>query len=393
MPILFVTVLIDLIGFGIVIPILPFMAPSLGASHFEIALVIAIYSVFNGLAGPAWGKLSDRIGRKPVLLICLAGGALSYLLLAFASSLMMLYLARALGGAMAGNFAVASAMVADMSEPKDRAKYMGIMGSAFGLGMVIGPFIGGVLAGDEGNYRLVGLFAAGLSASAIVAGLFFLKESLTPGLRAEHASDRATHGDGGSILQMLKNSGNRLLAVQFFLATNGHTIVSFLFPLWVGSYLGWGAKEVGMVFGVQGLAMAVMQASLIGKMVAAIGELRVLLMGAVSMAGGFLVAALANTQSTILFAFFLAVSGGTICNPVLNSLVANRTAPHLRGRMLGTTASSAAFGRVAGPLFAGLLLSISNFHVAWLSGVVIAVLMAAWAVSQMRLTQVAGESA
>ena len=112
MPILFATVLIDLIGFGIIIPILPFMAPALGASNFDIALIIAIYSLFGGLVGPFWGKLSDKLGRKPVLLICLGGAALSYVLLAFSTTLTMLYISRALAGFMAGNFGVASAMIA-----------------------------------------------------------------------------------------------------------------------------------------------------------------------------------------------------------------------------------------------------------------------------------------
>ncbi|MGJ8668773.1 MAG: MFS transporter [Oceanococcus sp.] len=386
MPILFITVLIDLIGFGIIIPILPFMAPSLGATHFDIALIIAIYSLFGGLVGPFWGRLSDRIGRKPVLLICLGGAAVSYVLLAFSTTLTMLYISRALAGIMAGNFGVGSAMVADISEPQDRAKNMGMLGAAFGLGLVIGPFLGGILAGDDGNYFLVGWVAAGLSASALLAGLLFLPESLTRNVRSEHKAHRDIHGNGGSWLRMLRDNRNTLLTAQFFLASSCHTTVSFIFPLWVGTYLGWGAKEVGMVFGAQGLAMAVLQSSLIGRLVRAFGEIKVLLLGTLMMCAGFAVAAIANGETAILFGFFCTITGGTLCTPVLNTLVANRTPGHLRGRMLGTTSSSGAFGRVLGPLLAGALLSLGNFHIAWLGGAAMAMMMVAWTVSQLKIT-------
>jgi MFS transporter, DHA1 family, tetracycline resistance protein len=384
MPVLFLTVLIDLIGFGIIIPILPFMAPALGASNFDIALIIAIYSLFGGLVGPFWGKLSDRIGRKPVLLICLAGAALSYVLLAYANTLAMLYAARALAGVMAGNFGVASAMVADISKPHERAKYMGVIGAAFGLGMVVGPFLGGILAGESGNFMRPGLFAAALSTTAILAGLLFLRESLPAAQRAEHAAHRREHGDGGSIRRMLKDSRNTLLAAQYFLNNSCHTVVSYLFPLWVGVYLGWGAKEVGMVFGVLGVSMVILQAGLIGWLVRLMGELRLLLLGASLMITGFAVAALAESQTAILIAFYAAITGGTVSTPVLNALVANRTPAQLRGRMLGTTSSSAAFGRVFGPLLGGVMLSLFGFDIAWFSGTVLALLMASWSLGQLR---------
>lgn len=383
MPILFATVLIDLIGFGIIIPILPFMAPTLGASNFDIALIIAIYSVFGGLFGPFWGKLSDRIGRKPVLLICLGGASASYILLAFSTTLEMLYLSRALAGIMAGNFGVASAMVADLTPPEQRAKNMGMIGAAFGLGLVLGPFLGGILAGDDGNYFLTGIVAAGLSLTAMLAGALFLPESLDSDQRAAHTAHRAEFGDGGHTWRMLRDNGNTLLALQFFLQNSCHTIVSYLFPLWVGAFLGWGAKEVGMVFGIQGVAMAVLQGGLIGLLVRRMGELRLLLLGACAMVVGFTVAAMAGGTSGILIAFFATITGGTVCTPVLNSLVANRTPVHLRGRMLGTTSASAAFGRVFGPLLGGTLLVLADFDIAWLGGTTVALLIVAWAISQL----------
>ena len=177
MPVLYATVLIDLIGFGIVIPILPFLSPQLGADKVDIALIIAVYAAAAGLVGPMWGRLSDRIGRKPVIMICLAGAALSYVMLGLATGLWMIYLARGFAGLMAGNFGVASAMIADITSPRERARGMGILGSAFGIGLVIGPLLGGLLSTDN-SFTLPCIVAGSMSLLAIVAAALFLRESL-----------------------------------------------------------------------------------------------------------------------------------------------------------------------------------------------------------------------
>ncbi len=389
MPILFITVLIDLIGFGIIIPILPFMAPQVGADNMDIALLIASYSIFGGIVGPFWGKLSDRIGRKPVILICLAGASVSYVILAFAHTLTMLYVSRIIAGIMSGNFGVASAMVGDITAPKDRAKYMGIMGSAFGLGMVIGPFLGGILSGDEGNFMLPGMVAAGLSASALLAGLLFLKESHDRDARAHQKADMLAGSLNGNLFQTLKKSGNSTLVMQYFLNNTCHTCFSYLFPLWVGVTLAWGAKEVGMVFGGIGITMAILQAGVIGMLVRKFGELRLLALGATLMCSGFALAITANSDTVILAAFFLSVTGGTIGTPVLNALLINRSAPSLRGQMMGMGSSSSAFGRMFGPLGAGILLSQFGYTAAWSLGIAASLLILLWTLSQLRISATA----
>ena len=360
------------------------MAPPLGASDFDIALIIAIYSVFNGLAAPFWGRLSDRIGRKPVLLICLVGAAASYVLLAFAHTLVMLYVSRALAGAMAGNFGVASAMIADITRPENRAKAMGMIGAAFGLGMVIGPFLGGVLSAGDGDFMRPAMVAAAMSTCALIAGWIWLPESHSSETRTRHRQ-AAGQVKAASTWRMLRESGNNLLAGQYFLANSCHTSVSYLFPLWVGASLGWGAREVGVVFGVQGVAMVLLQAGLIGRFVRAVGELKLLLFGSSLMTMGFIIAGFAHSAPAILVGFFAAITGGTVCTPVLNALVANRTPAALRGRMLGTTSSSSAYGRVCGPMLAGTILSLAGFQPAWFVASTLAVLIALWALSQLRI--------
>lgn len=382
MPILFITVVIDLIGFGIVIPILPFIAPELGADEMDIALLIASHSILAGLCGPFWGKLSDKIGRKPVLLICLGGAAFAYLLLAMSTALWMVYVARLVAGAMSGNFGVASAMVADMSKPEERAKFMGIIGAAFGVGMVIGPFLGGVLGGEKASFFLPGIVSMCLSLTAMLAGLLFLKETLTPELRKENTITRDS-APAQSLWQIVRGSGNVLLVFQYFIQNSTHSTVSYLFPLWVGLYLGWGAREVGMVFGVMGLMMAILQAGLIGRIVDLLGELGVLAVGTCLTIIGFLVAAFATGETTILIGFFSVITGATLCTPVLNSLVSKRTAFIHRGRIMGTTSSMSAWGRMCGPIMAGVLLSIFGYQIAWLGGLLFCLWSASWVASEI----------
>src|SRR6476619_6931745 len=184
MPILFLIVFSDLVGFGLVIPLLPFYAERFTASPLQMTLLFATFSLMSMVAAPLWGRLSDRVGRRPVLMASMAAAALAYGWLALADSLWMVFLARAFAGACAGNIAAAQAYVADISTPETRAKGMGLIGAAFGLGFIVGPVIGGLVAGDDpttADLHTPGLIAAGLSLVALLGVVLLLPESLTPG--------------------------------------------------------------------------------------------------------------------------------------------------------------------------------------------------------------------
>ncbi|MEE4107909.1 MAG: MFS transporter, partial [Halieaceae bacterium] len=262
---LFAVVLLDMIGFGIVIPILPFITPRLGGSEFDIALIIATYAIFAAVVSPLWGRLSDRLGRKPVLMLCTAGAACAYLLLAVADELWMIYAARALAGIMAGNFPVASAMMADLTSSADRARGMGLIGAAFGLGLVLGPVLGGLLAGPDGSFLWPCLLAAVMSFAAVSAAWLFLPESRQP-RGSEHHMSRV------GLWQVLRATQSRLLLLQYFLHTGSISAVTYLFPLWVYALLDWQAREVGIVFGVVGAIMALNQGVLMGRFLRMVGE-------------------------------------------------------------------------------------------------------------------------
>jgi DHA1 family tetracycline resistance protein-like MFS transporter len=381
MPILFGVVLLDLIGFGIVIPILPFLSPRLGADKMDIALVIVSYAACSGLFGAAWGRLSDRIGRKPVIMICLSGAVLSYLMLAFATELWMVYASRAFAGAMAGNIGVASAMMGDITRPENRARGMGLIGAAFGLGLVLGPLLGGLLAGNSGSFTLPCIVAGGMSVLAILAAAIFLPESLPPEKLAANRAHQKS-GTQGSIAQMLKRTGNRMLALQFVLHSAGVSSITYLFPLWVAEKLHWTAREVGIVFGIQGAIMVVLQAGVLGPAVKWLGEIRLLRVGIACYLSGLLLAVFAKEMPLMVGSLFLAMSGATLCMPILNSVAVHRTPAELRGRMMGTTGAASSWGRVVGPLIAGVNLAFFGYSAAWMGSIAIVSLYFAWAIRE-----------
>jgi DHA1 family tetracycline resistance protein-like MFS transporter len=370
---LFAVVLLDMIGFGIVIPILPFITPRLGGSTFDIAMIIAAYAIAASAVGPAWGRLSDRLGRKPVLMICTAGAALGYLMLAAATELWMLYAARIFAGLMAGNFPVASAMMADVTAPSERARGMGMIGAAFGLGLVLGPVLGGLLAGPDGSFALPCALAAIMSVLAVLAAGRFLPESRPPGAGEADAAPR------WGLWQMVRSSGVRLLLLQYVLHTGAVSVATYLFPLWVYAVLDWQAREVGIVFGVVGAIMALNQGLMMGRLVRWLGELTLLRACVTLFLVGQGLAIVAWDAFSMVTALVLAMTGATLCMPILNAILSRSVGAADRGRIMGASSTAAGVGRVTGPLFSGALLSLLGFRAAWILAFVMVAGYWAWA--------------
>jgi MFS family permease len=390
--VLFVVILIDLIGFGIIIPILPFLSPQLGADKMDIALIIVTYATCAGLSAPVWGRLSDHIGRKPVIMICLGGAACAYLMLGLASELWMVFAARGFAGLMAGNFGVASAMIADLTTPQNRARGMGLIGAAFGLGIVLGPLLGGLLTGDGSGFTLPCIVAGGMSVLAILAAAVFLRESLTPEKRA-HNREHHAHVRAMSVHGLLRHTGKRLFVLQYVLHQAAISSITYLFPLWLGDELGWSAREVGIVFGIQGSLIVIFQGGLLGPLSRWLGEWCLLRVAICLLLTGLVSASLAGTMHTMVGSVFIAMTGATLCVPLLNTIISYTTAPPYRGRMLGITNSASSWGRVAGPLTAGTSLGLLGFSGAWLtSAVIVAVYLALSLVAGKRLSRGAGEA-
>lgn len=372
MWLVFFVIVVDLTGFGIVIPILPFISPALGGDEIDVALVIAVYSLCAGLAGPFWGHLSDRIGRKWVLMICLFGGALSYACLGSSNALWMVYAARAFGGLMAGSLPVASALMADLSTPERRAKAMGLVGTAFGIGLILGPLLGGLLAGDGESFAAAGWFACGLSMASVVLAALLLSND-TPGKGAATSSRKAAL----SMLGFVREKKAYWLVAQYVFHTSAVSAAIYLSPLWLAALLNWGPREVGLLFGAVGLAMIVIQGALMDWLTSRFGLLAVLGAGAAIFALSLLATSVVTGVWPRALAIFMAFAGATCCLPVLNVISSSVVAAQERGRMMGITAFAGSFGRVAGPLVSGAVLAVSGYKLAWLV-VALPVLVVFW---------------
>jgi DHA1 family tetracycline resistance protein-like MFS transporter len=352
--ILFAIVFIDLVGFGLVIPLLPFYGERFGASPLQVTLILAMYSLAQLFAAPLWGRLSDRYGRRPILLISLAGSVVAYLWMGVAYSLWVLFAARFLQGAMAGNIAAAQAYIADVTTPENRAKGMGMIGAAFGFGFIVGPALGGFLAGgDPATARLSAPFylGAALSLLAFLGALIFLKESLTP----ERRGRIRRVGRIAAIAGALARPGLRGLILLSFLVTFAFSGMETTFAMWAFRQFGWGPLQVGYVFAFVGVLSAVMQGGLVGRLARRFGEERLLTAGLVAIVLGLVVLPEAHDLPLLLGATALLALGMGLTQPSLNSLISRRAGADEQGEVLGVNQSTGSFARIVGPWLAGTL--------------------------------------
>lgn len=379
MPILFLIVVIDLIGFGLVIPLLPFYAERYGASPEEVTVLMAIFSLMSMLAAPLWGRLSDRVGRRPVLMASMAAAALAYIWMAFADALWMLFAARAFAGACAGNIAAAQAYIADVTPPEKRARGMGMIGAAFGLGFIIGPALGGLVAGNDArtaDLESPALIAAGLSALAFLGVIVLLKESLPAGLQARAARSRAT-----VLLEAFGRPVLSRLLVVFFLVILAFAGMESTFAMWASRQFGWGPAQVGYLFTYVGLLSAVMQGGLIGPLTRRFGEERLMLTGLVLIGFGLLCLPVARSLAALLPAVTALAVGMGMMQPSLNSLISRRGGgAGEQGEIMGVAQSVGSLSRVLGPVIAGALFAGlgRNSPYLWGAGLVALAVVIGW---------------
>jgi DHA1 family tetracycline resistance protein-like MFS transporter len=354
MAILLLIVFIDLVGFGIVIPLLPYYALKFSASPLEVTTMMACYSFAQFFASPIWGRLSDRLGRKPILLVSLTCSVLSYLWLGFADALWMLFAARLLAGAGAGNISAAQAYITDVTDEKNRAKGMGMIGASFGLGFTLGPAIGGLLAGSDANSATLSrpAFAAALlSAIALVLAVTILKESLSP----EHR--RAARGPRRWALaqEAFARPSLRHIIVLFFLTTTAFAGMESTFALWANSGFGWGPQQVGFLFFYIGIVLVLVQGGLVGRLSRSLGEARMALVGSVLLVLGLAGLPFSTDLPRLLVDMALLSIGFGILSPALTSLVSRAAGSTERGGILGVNQSGQSLARILGPLIGGFV--------------------------------------
>jgi predicted MFS family arabinose efflux permease len=354
--VVYATVFLDLVGFGIIIPVLPFLARAFGASGFWIGVLLTAYSAAQFLAAPVLGRLSDRHGRRPVLLLTLLGSTLSYLVMGLAGSLAMLIAARLLAGLFGGSIAAAQAYIADVTAPEERSKFMGILGAAIGMGFVVGPAIG-ALSSSYGA-SVPAYVASALCAVNLAFAFLRLKETRTA---AERSRSGAPHLSLTHLFQALQRPALSRVLIASFLLMLGLVAMESTFALLGADKFQLDAAGLGYVFTFVGIVMALVQGGLVGRLSKKHGELKPALVGAIIFA-----AALAGLPympglgSEIVLMGAVAFGWG-LANPTVNTLVSRAAAADEQGGVLGLNQSAGALARAVGPLIAGALYDQSMY--------------------------------
>lgn len=365
LTLIFITVFIDLLGFGILIPILPsFAVKELGVDETAIGISLAIYSFVQFIFNPVLGKLSDKHGRKPIIVICLLINAAGYIIFAFTTSYIILLVSRIVAGIGGSSIAVAQAYIADVTTRETRSKGMGLIGSAFGLGFVFGPLIGGFLSGF--GYMETGLGAAAFSFIAFIVTMFFLPESHTD--RKEVPQTKRKFFNIDAVQHTFRNPSLAILISLFFILTFSFANIYGTFALLGLQVFGFTDLQNGYMFGIVGLSSAMVQGGLIGPITKVLGKKKILILGSsiimitlavIPYAGNFLWLAVDS--------IFLSLGTG-ILQPTLLSLISEVTSEAEQGITLGVNQSLSALARMFGPLWGGFAFEFLGYPFPFLTG-------------------------
>ena len=356
--VLFLTVFVDLIGFGMVIPFLPFYAREYGASGVVVGAVVGIYSIMQFFFAPVWGRLSDRVGRRPVLLISLTASFLGYLLFAFARSLPVLFAARIIAGAGGGNIGIAQAYITDVTTDKERARGMGLIGAAFGIGFIIGPPLSGFLSsvGTRMHFHgnlLPGLAAATLSLTALSIAVFVLGESKKPGTVLRKTIP--PQFDGQLWRHMAHHSVLAAVMGGLFLTLLAVAGMETSVTLHARDRFQFRALDMAWLFLFMGVIVAGIQGAFIGRFAKTVGEKKLILIGTTAFTAGLAgVPAIFDVPLLYVVAFFIAV-GQALTYPSMTSLVSKAAPENERGSMLGLATAVGSLARFIGPILSGFL--------------------------------------
>ena len=367
--ILFITVFVDLLGFGIVIPLLPMFATRLGISFAGIGAIMAVYSLAQFIFAPILGRISDRIGRRPVIMLGLLGSSVGYLIYGFAGSFIGLFLSRAVHGVCAATISTAQAYIADTTDETNRARVMGMIGAAFGLGFVIGPAIGGLLGHED--LRIPGFFAAALTFGNLLFAAMRLPESHQPepGARIDASVIVAPIRDLPR--QLFTHHLSRLFSVAF-LTTFALAAFETTFAIMIPYVYGYGPTGIGTLLAFAGLMQALTQGYLIGKNIKRVGETRLLSIGIVVFAIGLAPLANLPTPTMLMLALALLSVGYGLASPTIASLISKRTERALEGEALGINQSASSMARILGPLAGGLAYGALGTAAPYLGGAIVA---------------------
>lgn len=363
LPILFAIMFLVMVGFGIIIPVMPFYAEEIGASPTELGLLMAVYSLMQLLFAPMWGRISDRIGRKPVIMIGIFGLSLSFFLMAVSTQLWMLFAARIFGGILSSaNMPTVMAYVADITSEEDRGKGMGIIGAATGLGFIFGPAIGGIFS--EASLHIPFYIAGTSSLLTFFFVMVILKESLTPEHRKSKTSKKT------SLFKAFNGPVSILFILQLFVSLSLSGLEA-TFAYFASEKAGLGAVKLGYIFMIMGFASAIVQGGLVGRLTKKFGEGFVIQLGIIISAIGFALIIFINSFTTAaLFLTIFGIGNGFI-RPSVSSLLTKRSGTG-HGSTTGLLSSFDSLGRIAGPPLGGWLFSVA-IGMPYYSGIILSI--------------------
>ncbi|HEX8845350.1 MAG TPA: MFS transporter [Pyrinomonadaceae bacterium] len=354
--VIFITVFIDLVGFGIVIPVLPFYVEgtNFNASTSMVGLLFASYSVMQLIFSPILGRLSDRYGRRPILLISLVGTCVGFLILGFANSLWMLFAGRIIDGISGGNISTAQAYIADITTPENRAKGMGLIGAAFGLGFTFGPAIGGVLS--HWGISVPFIFAGCLALANAILLYFTLPETVTKDHPARASAQSARWSQ---LFAAVKQRRLAFILAIYFLLVTAFSIMTTSFALFTMYRFGYDAAHNGYLFMYVGILGVIIQGGLIGRLVKMFGELPLVLTGSLLFATSLFIIPLTGPHTglaTLLAVGAIFAVGNSLATPSLQTLASKSAGRGEQGGVLGVTQSVASLARAVGPSIQALLI-------------------------------------
>ena len=367
---LFVTVFVDMIGYGIMVPLLPFYAKLYASGAVLVGLLGSLYAAMQFAGGPFLGGLSDRHGRRPVLLLCLLGTSLAYLLLGLAQTLTTLILAVVLAGATSGTLATAQAYIADSTTKEDRARGLGLIGAAFGLGLMAGPALGGLLSLH--SLSAPALFASALALTNFVFGYMTLPESHPPHLRKRVPLSRLD--PISQLARILRTRNVRALLAAVLLLNLALAGLVYNFPLFSHARFGWGTTSNAFLFAFVGVCAVITQGFLIGRLQPRLGESRLLVAGLTLVSLNLVLVALVPFGVLLYPVVGLLALGMGLAIPSLTALISNRTPAETQGRLMGGLQAILGLAMILGPALAGLAFDYVGVPAPYLIGGTLAVL-------------------
>ncbi|MBI1296512.1 MFS transporter [bacterium] len=369
LAIIFSIIFVNLLGFGIIIPLLPLYASDFNASGLQIGFLFATYSICQIFAAPLLGSLSDRFGRRPILLISLLGTVVSFVMLALAGNLFWLFAARIVDGLSGGNISTARAYISDITEEKNRAKAYGIIGAAFGLGFVFGPALAGVLG--KFGHATPAWGAALLALGALVFTFFWLPETNRQSVSTRRSPWREIP------LQLSRPVIGPLLWMDFVYWA-AISVYQTTFALFGSTRFDWNISQVGYVLALVGFIGALVQGGAVGPVVRRIGEKQTYLVGLILTVVGLTAAAFAYDWRLFIVAMFPAAVGAALSNPTLVSMISRAGEQEEQGRVQGVSGAMESLGRAVGPIWGNGFLGFFGEGPAYLSAAVVLGLLALW---------------